>query len=81
MDNTPDYTVDLTIEDIRLMHQCIEYRIKYWEGSPARPPEEQEHLWKVRVGRFHEKNYAEKCMDKLKNIGFSDCWVVETGQQ
>jgi hypothetical protein len=48
MDNIPDYTVDLTIEDIRLMHQCIEYRIKYWEGSPARPPEEQEHLWKVR---------------------------------
>ena len=48
MDNIPDYTVDLTIEDIRLMHQCIEYRIKYWEGSPARPPGEQEHLWKVR---------------------------------
>lgn len=48
MDKIPDYTVDLTIEDIRLMHQCIEYRIKYWEGSPARPPEEQEHLWKVR---------------------------------
>jgi len=48
MDNIPDYTVDLTIEDIRLMHQCIEYRIRYWEGSPARPPEEQEHLWKVR---------------------------------
>ena len=41
----------------------------------------EKNLWKVRVGRFHEKIYAEKCMDKLKNIGFSDCWVVETGQQ
>ncbi len=48
MDDIPDYTVDLTIEDVRLLHQCVEYRIKYWEGSPARPPEEQEHLWKVR---------------------------------
>lgn len=50
MDNIPDYTLDLTIEDIRLMKECVEYRIKYWEGSPARPPEEQEHLWKVRDG-------------------------------
>ncbi len=45
-----DYTFDMRIEDIRLLHQCIEYRIKYWEGSPARPPEEQEHLWRLRDG-------------------------------
>ena len=44
----PDYNVDMSIEDIRLLHQCVEYRIRYWEGSPARPAEEQEHLWKVR---------------------------------
>ena len=48
MENIPDYSVDLTIEDVRLLHQCVEYRIRYWEGSPQRPPEEQEHLWKVR---------------------------------
>jgi len=47
-DFTPDYTVDLSIEQIRLMYDCVNYRIKYWEGSPARPAEEQQKLWKVR---------------------------------
>ena len=45
-----DYTFDMRIEDIRLLHQCIEYRIRYWEGSPARPAEEQEQLWRLRDG-------------------------------
>lgn len=44
----PDYTVDLTIEEVRLLHSCVTYRIRYWEGSPARPPEEQEQLWLMR---------------------------------
>jgi len=48
MNQEPDYTVDLTIEDIRLLHQCVVKRIELWEGSPARPPEEQEHLWYMR---------------------------------
>ena len=50
MDKEPDYSMDMHIEDIRLMLQCVEYRIKYWEGSPARPAEEQEHLWAIRDG-------------------------------
>lgn len=40
----------------------------------------KKNLWKVRVGRFSEKVDAEKCIDKLKNIGFSDCWIVETSK-
>ena len=48
MNQEPDYTVDLTIEDIRLLHQCVIKRLEMWEGSPARPPEEQEHLWYMR---------------------------------
>jgi len=43
-----DYSVNLTIEDIRLLHHCVIKRIEMWEGSPARPPEEQEHLWYMR---------------------------------
>ena len=39
-----DYQVCLRIEDIRLLHHCVLKRIERWEGSPARPPEEQEHL-------------------------------------
>jgi len=48
MNNGPDYIVDLTIEDIRLLHHCVIKRLEMWEGSPARPAEEQEHLWYVR---------------------------------
>ena len=48
MNQEPDYTVNLTIEDIRLLHQCVIKRLEIWEGSPARPPEEQEHLWHMR---------------------------------
>ena len=43
-----DYTVNLTIEDIRLLHHCVLKRIENWEGSPARHPMEQEHLWDLR---------------------------------
>ena len=43
-----DYTVSLTIEDIRLLHHCVLKRIENWEGSPAIHPMEQEHLWYLR---------------------------------
>ena len=43
-----DYTVNLRIEDIRLLHHCVIKRLEMWEGSPARPAEEQEHLWYLR---------------------------------
>ena len=43
-----DYTVNLRIEDIRLLHHCVIKRLEMWEGSPARPAEEQEHLWYMR---------------------------------
>ena len=42
------YQVSLHIEDIYLLHHCILKRIEMWEGSPSRPPEEQEHLWYLR---------------------------------
>ena len=48
MNKEPDYTVNLTIEDIRLLHHCVIKRIERWEGYPARPAEEQEHLWVLR---------------------------------
>jgi hypothetical protein len=51
-ENTPDYTFDMDIAQIRLLYECVAYRIRYWEGSPARPPEEQEHLWKLRDGLY-----------------------------
>ena len=43
-----DYTVSLTIEDIHLLHHCVLKRIENWEGSPARHPMEQQHLWYLR---------------------------------
>ena len=43
-----DYQVDMSIEDVRLLHHCVQETIKNWPGSPARPYEEQEHLWYMR---------------------------------
>jgi hypothetical protein len=43
-----DYQIYLRIEDIRLLHHCVLKRIEKWEGSPARPAYEQEHLWYLR---------------------------------
>ncbi len=47
-DSEFDYRVDLKIEDIHLLHYCVVKRIEMWEGSPARHPSEQEHLWYLR---------------------------------
>ena len=38
----------------------------------------EKNLWKVRVGKFNEKVQSEKYLEKLKNIGFSDCWIVRS---
>ena len=50
MDETPefDYQVDLRIEDIYLLHHCVDETFKNWPGAPARPVEEQEHLSHLR---------------------------------
>ena len=39
-----DYSVDLRIEDIRVLHHCVQEAIRVWPGAPARPCEEQEHM-------------------------------------
>jgi len=48
MSKEPDYSVNLTIEDVRLLHHSVIETLKYWPGAPARPAEEQEHLWIMR---------------------------------
>lgn len=48
MNQEPDYKIDMSIEDIYLLHHCVQETIKNWPGSPARPSEEQEHLWYLR---------------------------------
>ena len=41
-----DYTMHMSIEDVRLMHYCVQKAIEYWPGAPARPYEEQEQqIW------------------------------------
>ena len=63
MNQQPDYTVDLTIEDVRLLHHCVIKRLETWEGSPVRPVEEQEHLWHMRDSLYRiilDYRYTEK---------------------
>ena len=54
MDETPeyDYQVDLKIEDIYLLHHCVNETFKNWPGAPARPVEEQEHLRYLRDSMY-----------------------------
>ena len=39
------FILDFGIEDIHLLYHCVCKRLEAWEGSPARPAYEQEHLW------------------------------------
>lgn len=52
MNTEPDYNCSLSIDDIRLLHDCVLRRIEKWEGYPARPLQEQEHLWYLRDSLF-----------------------------
>lgn len=45
MDFTPDYTVDMSIHEIRLILKCIEVAIERWAGGD---PAEQEMLFRAR---------------------------------
>ena len=57
-----DYQVDMSIEDVRLLHHCVQETIKNWPGSPARPPEEQEWLPAMKERYFAmlmEYNFSE----------------------
>jgi len=47
-----DYTINVRIEDIKLMYHCVKETIRYWPGAPARPYEEQEQLWALRDNLF-----------------------------
>ena len=47
-----DYQVNFKIEDIRLLYHCVQQTIDKWPGSPARPVEEQEHLWYLRDSMY-----------------------------
>lgn len=61
-DGTIVYQLELNPEDVNLLYHCVCKRLENWEGSPARPAEEQEHLWSMKHGlyrvvldhKFHE---------------------------
>jgi len=48
MNQEPDYKIDMSIQDIYLLYHCVQEAIKNWPGAPARPAQEQEHLWYLR---------------------------------
>ena len=58
-----DCQVNLSISDVRLLHHCVLETIKYWPGAPARPYQEQEHLWYMRDSLFRmimDYNFTQK---------------------
>lgn len=52
---------------------CNYFDISYKEGSTAL----SEKLYKVQVGAFSQKSNAENCLQKAKNSGFLDAFIVE----
>ena len=44
-DYLPDYNIEMSIEDIRLLHTCVCTSIANWPGGK---PHEQENLFRVR---------------------------------
>ena len=41
-------SLNMGIQELRMLYNHIEYSIKMWPGSPARPAEEQEYLHRLR---------------------------------
>ena len=50
--NEEGYMIQLSTDDVNLLHHCVEETLKYWPGAPARPAEEQEHLWYLRDSMY-----------------------------
>jgi hypothetical protein len=44
--------IDISIEDCRTLYTAVCDAIRYWPGSPARPPEEQEKLQQMKLFLF-----------------------------
>ena len=43
-----EYTLTTDINGIKNLKSSIDYLLQVWPGSPARPAEEQEGLWRLR---------------------------------
>ena len=54
MEETQDYEFQLYIntDEVRMLHNHVNYAIETWPGSPARPPEEQEYLKQLKTQLF-----------------------------
>ena len=49
MDNEESsFGYEWTIQDIHSLYHCVCEAIRLWPGAPARPAEEQEHLYILR---------------------------------
>ena len=56
-------SVNIGIDEVRAMYSHLEYSLKMWPGSPARPAEEQQFLMDMKDKYFAmlmEYNFSEK---------------------
>ncbi len=51
-DSVVMYQIELRPCDAYLLYHCVCKRLENWEGSPARPAEEQEHLWEMKSALY-----------------------------
>ena len=52
---------------------CKHYGVKY-----VAPEKEEQPIYRVQVGAFHNKEYAENMRDELKQKGYKDAFIVTT---
>ena len=43
-----EYSLTTDINGIRNLKSSVDYLLSVWPGAPARPAEEQQHLWVLR---------------------------------
>ena len=48
-------TLTMNIDGVRMLHSHLEYSLKMWPGSPARPQEEQLMLYALKDEMFKMK--------------------------
>jgi hypothetical protein len=56
-------SVNIGIDEVRMMYNHLDYSLKMWPGAPARPIEEQEFLMDMKDKYFAmlmEYNFSEK---------------------
>lgn len=67
-------------ENLKKLAAAEAKTVAEWFGVdklPEAPQEEKKPLYRVQVGAFRNKDYADACLEKAKAAGFTDAFIAE----